>query len=52
MDFPFLENINEDPCLNGKVKYSLKKGLLNSSRFFIIEYVKKVKEPTATIKFE
>ena len=23
---PYLENLNEDPLLNGKVKYSLKKG--------------------------
>ena len=26
---PYLENLNEDPLLNGKVKYSLKKGLKN-----------------------
>lgn len=28
LSFPYLENLNEDPVLNGKVKYSLKNGKL------------------------
>ena len=29
LSFPYLKNLNEDPLLNGKIKYSLKKGIFN-----------------------
>jgi hypothetical protein len=49
-----ISEVNKDRTTikNQNIKKILKKGLLNSSRFFIIEYIKKVKEPKATIKFE
>jgi len=49
-----ISEVNKDRTTikNQNIKKILKKGLLNSSRFFIIEYKKKVKEPKATIKFE
>jgi hypothetical protein len=31
-NFPFLQNLNEDPLLNGKIKYSLKNGELTVGR--------------------
>jgi hypothetical protein len=49
-----ISEVNKDRTTikNQNIKKILKKGLLNSSRLFIIEYIKKVKEPKATIKFE
>jgi hypothetical protein len=49
-----ISEVNKDRTTikNQNIKKILKKRLLNSSRFFIIEYIKKVKEPKATIKFE
>jgi hypothetical protein len=49
-----ISEVNKDRTTikNQNIKKILKKGLLNSSCLFIIEYIKKVKEPTATIKFE
>jgi hypothetical protein len=49
-----ISEVNKDRTTikNQNIKKILKKRLLNSSRLFIIEYIKKVKEPTATIKFE